>query len=81
MEEGASPGPGSREGDAPTVDDGTRASLSNGDKAPHRHRQQQQQQQPQQGQEQLNSAAAMKSNSERPSSSLNLYLAACTGKR
>ncbi|XP_060863974.1 facilitated trehalose transporter Tret1-like isoform X2 [Metopolophium dirhodum] len=78
MEEGASPGPGSREGDAPTADDGTRASLSNGDKAPHRHRQQQQQQQPQQGQEQLNSAAAMKSNSERPRSSLNLYLAACT---
>jgi len=80
MEEGASPGPGSREGDAPTADDGTRASLSNGDKAPHRHRQQQQQQ-PQQGQEQLNSAAAMKSNSDSPRSSLNLYLAACTGKR
>ncbi|KAL4143719.1 hypothetical protein QTP88_006014 [Uroleucon formosanum] len=70
MEEGASPAPGSREGDAPTADDGTRASLSNGDKAPQHHRQ------PQQGQ--LNSAAAMKSNSERPHSSLNLYLAACT---
>jgi len=76
MEEGASPGPGSREGDALTADDSTRASLSNGDKAPYC----QLQQQPQQGQEQLKSAAAMKSNAERPSSSLNLYLAACTGK-
>ncbi|XP_015368914.1 PREDICTED: facilitated trehalose transporter Tret1-2 homolog isoform X2 [Diuraphis noxia] len=74
MEEGASPGPGSREGDAPTADDGTRASLSNGDKAPHRHLQEQQRQE-----QQLDSAAAaMKSNSERPRSSLNLYLAACT---
>lgn len=74
MEEGASPVPGSRDGDASTADDGTRSSLSNGDKAPHRHRSQQSQQE----QEQLNPAAAMKSNSERPCSSLNLYLAACT---
>jgi len=74
MEEGASPGPGSREGDALTADDCTRASLSNGDKAPQRQEQQRQEQQ-------LDlTAAAMKSNSERPRSSLNLYLAACTGK-
>ncbi|XP_025205477.1 facilitated trehalose transporter Tret1-like isoform X2 [Melanaphis sacchari] len=72
MEEGALPGPGSREGEALTVDDGTRASLSNGDKAPLSH----QSLQPQQ--EELNSSAAMKSNSDRPHSSLNLYLAACT---
>lgn len=71
------------------------APLTNGDKAqPDVHRQQQQQQQQQRQQQQrqqqqkqqrkistgTSKVAAMKPNSERPHSVVNLYLAACTGQ-
>lgn len=72
MEEGASPVPGSRDGDVPTAGDVTRTPLSNGDKA--------QQQQLEQSHQLQFAAGTMKSNSERSGSSLNLYLAACTGQ-
>lgn len=72
MEEGASPVPGSRDGDVSSASDVTRTPFSNGDKA-------HQQQLGQSRQQQL-TAETMKSNSQRSGSTLNLYLAACTGQ-
>lgn len=77
MEEGASsPGPGRRGADdQPTAADGdTRAPLTNGDKscaAQQLHNQHKQR---------PDDVAAMKMNTEVSRSSLNLYLAACTGQ-
>jgi hypothetical protein len=75
MEEGASPDPGRRGADGPTAaDDGdTRAPLNNGDKrrAAHQHDQRQRKD---------DDAAAMKTNTESSRSSINLYLAAFTGR-
>lgn len=70
MEEGASPGPGKRDADEPTADDDTRAPLTNGDKA-------RTAQQHSQRQKRLDT---MKPDTESSRSSLNLYLAACTGQ-
>lgn len=78
MEEGASPGPDRRGADDPTEDDGdTCAPVANGDKtrAAQQHNQQQQQQK-----RPVNDAANMKTNNESSRSSINLYLAACTGR-
>lgn len=76
MEEGAGPGPGGREGDAPSADGddgGTRAPQANGDKA---------QRDTDDKQQTHSTAAAMKPSpgAVRPASSLNLYLAASTGQ-
>lgn len=82
MEEGAAPGPGSREtaDAAQTADDGTRAQLANGDKTPSHNNHHHDDDDDHLQQQKKPAAANMKSSGDRPQSPLNLFLAACTGQ-